>query len=62
MVSFLTLSFFCQIKRGRVASDDGDVDDGISNYDYDNQNDRENFCPGVEEDRFVSQTEDIQLN
>ncbi|CAH1783707.1 unnamed protein product [Owenia fusiformis] len=26
-----------------------DIDDGISNYDYDNANDRENFCPDVDD-------------
>ena len=34
-----------QIKR--LDTDTIGVDDGIGNYDYDNANDRENFCPDL---------------
>lgn len=34
------------VKRQTTTSQD--LDEGIDNYDYDNANDRENYCPGVE--------------
>ena len=44
---------FPQIKRQKHSSSEGDIDDGISNYDYDNPNDRENFCPDIAEVRQI---------
>ena len=36
---------FSQIKRQQVSAD---IDDAIENYDYENVNDRENYCPNDE--------------
>ena len=37
--------YYCQIKRQQVGAD---IDDAIDNYDYENINDRENYCPNDE--------------
>ena len=45
----ITIIINFQIKRQKSSTSEGDIDDGLSNYDYDNPNDRENFCPDIEQ-------------
>ena len=45
------IQYYCkfQIRHQKSSTSEGDIDDGLSNYDYDNPNDRENFCPDIEQ-------------
>lgn len=50
--SYFIFSLLFQIKRQNNTNDNVDVDGEIDNYNFDNSNDMENYCPRGDEVKF----------